>query len=105
MEFRNSRGTTVDPIPFFVVAASVFVVVYTFGPIYLMELNVPLAWALAVCTIVCGALISVAYYRFVWTTRPDYRGIVPVERRFKRLFYTILAGITLLGLFALPFLV
>jgi hypothetical protein len=104
MQFRNRRGVVVDPVPFFVVVASVFVVVYSFGPVYLVELDVPLPSALVVCTVVCFGLVTVAYYRFVWTARPEHRGVVPVEQRLKRLFYSVLAGIALLGLLALPFL-
>ena len=104
MEFRNRQGVAVDPVPFLVVVASVFVVVYSFGPIYLVELDVPLSSALAVCTAVCAGLVTAAYYRLVWTARPEHRGLVPVERRLKRLFYAVLAGIVLLGLFALPLL-
>lgn len=104
MQFRNRQGVVVDPVPFFVVVASAVVVVYSFGPIYLIELDVPLPSALAVCTVVCGGLVAAAYYSLVWTSRPEHRGVVPVEQRIKRLFYAVLAGIALLGLFALPFL-
>jgi len=103
MELRNRQGTAVDPVPFLVVVASVVVVVYSFGPIYLVELDVPLPAALGVCTAVTAGLVAVAYYRLVWTTRPEHRGVVPVEQRIKRLFYAVLAGIALLGLLALPF--
>lgn len=104
MELRNRQGVAVDPVPFLVVVASVLVVVYSFGPIYLVELDVPLPSALGVCTVVCLCLVTVAYYRLVWTARPEHRGVVPVERRIKRLFYAVLAGIALLGLLALPLL-
>lgn len=103
MELRNRRGVAVDPVPFLVVVASVFVVVYSFGPIYLLEFDVPLQWALAACTTICGALVAVAYHQLVWTSRPEYHGIVPVEQRLKRLFYAVLVGVAILGLLALPF--
>lgn len=103
MDLRNRWGTVVDPVPFLVVVASIVVVVYSFGPIYLIELDVSLPAALGVCTGVTAGLVAVAYYRLVWTTRPEHRGVVPVEQRLRRLFYAVLLGIALLGLLALPF--
>lgn len=104
MELRNRRGTVVDPVPFLVVAASAFAVVYSFGPAYLLALDVPFDAAVVVTSVVFVALVCLAYHRLVWATRPEYRGIVPAANRIKTLFYAIVAGFALLGLLALPML-
>jgi hypothetical protein len=102
MEFRNRRGALVDPVPFFVVAASVFVFVYSFGPVYLTALDLSLETALAVTTSVFLALTVVAYHRLVWTSRPEHIGILPPAARLKRLVYAIACGIGVLVLLSLP---
>ena len=102
MEFRNRWGTPVDPVPFFVVAATAFAVCYAFGPSYLLAFDLPLRWALAAVTVVYGAVTVGAYYRFVWTYRPAYREEVPVAARFRRLVLAAAVGVMVLVLLALP---
>ncbi|WP_135823532.1 hypothetical protein [Halorussus ruber] len=94
----NRRGTPVDPVPFLVVAAAGFLGCYSCGPIYLMEFGVGLPSALAVTTLVFFATTVLAYYRFVWTARPDLRSEIPAGLRLRRI---VLAGLAIGGLFVL----
>lgn len=102
---QNKDGTAVDPVPFLVVSLLAFTAVYSFGPIYLTELGVPLRPALALCTATVAVTTAGAYHRYVWTARPDHRAIVPVEHRLKRLIYGMLLVIGLIALLSLPLLV
>jgi hypothetical protein len=102
MEVRNRWGTAVDPVPFAVVAATAFTVCYSFGPGYLLTFDVDLPVALLVTTGVYLALTVGAYYRLVWTFRPEYREEVPVGVRFRRLVLGAAVTLGVLVLFALP---
>lgn len=105
VELTNARGQPVDPVPFLVVATLAFLVSFSYGPIYLMELGLPLPAALAVSTGVFLSLSALAYYRLVWDTRPELRGEVPAERRLRAIVYAALVLAALLGLLTLPLLV
>jgi hypothetical protein len=63
-----------------------------------MEFGVELPGALAVTTIVFLATTTVAYYRFVWTARPDLRSEIPAGLRLRRI---VLAGLAIGGVFVL----
>lgn len=102
---RNARGEPVDPVPFLVIAALAFLVSFSYGPIYLMELGLSLPPALGVSTAVFVSLCALAYYRLVRQARPDLRGEVPAERRFRAIVYGALVVAALLGLLILPLLV
>lgn len=104
MELRNARGTPVDPVPLIVVVATSFVVCYAFGPAYLAEFGLPLGWSLTVSTGVFLIVDAAAYYRLVWTVRPDLRGEVSAEKRLRRYFLGTLTGIVLMLLLLLPLL-
>lgn len=104
MRLRNRWGTDVDPVPFFVVAATAFAVCYSFGPIYLLTFDVAVRPALAISTAVYGVVVAGAYYRFVWTYRPEFREEIPVGERFRRLVLGMLVGVGILALLALPLL-
>jgi hypothetical protein len=105
VELTNARGRPVDPVPFLVVVALAFLVSFSYGPIYLMELGLSLPSALAVSTGVFLSLSGLAYYRLVWDTRSELRGEVPAERRLRAIVYAALVVVSLLGLLALPLLV
>ncbi|MCT9094721.1 hypothetical protein [Haloarchaeobius sp. HME9146] len=102
MQFRNRRGTPVDPVPFFVVVASVFLVTFSFGPMYLLALDLQLPVSLGVCTIVFLGASVLAYYQLVWLTRPEFLAEVPAATRLRRLAYAVVTGIALLGLLSIP---
>jgi len=98
MRPENSRGVPVDPVPFIVVAAMGFLFCYSYGPVYLMEFGVDLPGALALTTVAFLATTAVAYYRFVWTARPDLRSEIPAGLRLRRI---VLAGLAIGGVFVL----
>ncbi len=102
MRLRNDEGKPVDPVPFLVTVLAGFLVLYSFGPGYLMVFGLPLATTLAVVTAVFGGVVAVAFHRFVWTARPERRGEVPSGVRFKRLVYAVLIGIGIIVLLLLP---
>lgn len=99
---RNKHGTPVDPVPFLVVALLAFTVVYSLGPVYLMELGVPLEPALGICTTVVAAATLGAYRRYVWTARPDLRAEIPAIFRLRRLCYGVGLGVAIIALLSLP---
>lgn len=103
MEFQNDQGTPVDPVPFAVVTAATFLVLYSFGPGYLLGLGLALWEALFLLTLVFGCTTMVGYHRFVLRARPERRGEVPGPVRLKRLYYAVLIGIVLVLLLMLPF--
>jgi len=94
----NRTGTPVDPVPFIVVAGLSFLLCYSYGPLYLMELGAELSGALGYSTMTFLALVGLAYYRFVWTARPDLRGEVPAHFRIHRL---VLGGVAVVGVLVL----
>ena len=103
-ELRNREGTPVDPWPFLVVCAMGFLLVFSFGPSYLLSFGVDLPGALAVSTLAFAGTSAVAYHRLVWDDRPDLRGEVPATERLRRIVYWAVAvALVLLGL-SLPFL-
>lgn len=98
MRPENSRGIPVDPVPFIVVAGMGFLLCYSYGPIYLLEFGAELGGALGYTTMVFLAFAWYAYYRLVWTARPDLRGEVPAHLRLRRF---VLSGFVVVGLLAL----
>ena len=102
MELRNRWGSPVDPVPFFVVAATAFAVCYSFGPVYLLTFDVALRPALCATTGVYALLTAGAYYRLVWTFRPEYRKEVPPGARFRRLLVGAVLVALVLVLLAVP---
>ena len=102
MRFTNRSGTPVDPVPFFVVCASVVAIVFSFGPAYLLTLKLSFATAIGVCVVVCLSLVGASYHRLVWHSRPEHRSVVPAAQRLERLFYAILTGMALVLLLSLP---
>lgn len=102
MRLQNDNATPVDPVPFLVTVATGVLVLYSFGPGYLMALGLGVERALAVVTLLFGCVVVAAYYRFVWRARPKRRGEVPGPVRFRRLVYAVLVGIAVLVLLMLP---
>jgi hypothetical protein len=105
MLFRNREGTSVDPVPYLVVASLSFLLCFSFGPVYCLELGSSLPVALAASGLVFVTLAVGAYHQMVWVARPELHGEVPATRRLERLFYLgLLFALVLLAL-SLPFLV
>jgi len=94
---RNSEGQTVDPVPFFVVTGALFLVCFSFLPVYFLSFGVQAPLAVVVTTGVFVALTVSAYSRLVVNVRPERRAEVPSAVRLQRLFYggLILAGVLL----------
>ncbi len=103
MDLRNSEGQPVDPVPFLVVTLLAFLLIYAFGPLYLQAFGVSVDHGLVVCTAVFIPTAVAAYYQFVWTHRPERRGIVTAGQRFGRLWYGLLILVALSLLLSLPF--
>lgn len=104
LQLRNRRGTPVDPVPACVVGATAFLVLFSWGPVYLLTLGVAIEPAVAVLTAAFLALVGATYHQFVWTANPDRSADLPVESRVARLRYGIAIGFALILLFSLPFL-
>lgn len=104
MQFRNDRGTPVDPVPFFVTAGTAFAGCYSFGPAYFRALGLALPLAVGVSTAVFLGTVVVSYHQLVWTARPERRGEVPVEQRLRKFVLGTLIGIAVVVLLSLPLL-
>lgn len=105
MQFTNARGRPVDPVPFLVVAALAFLVSFSYGPIYCMELGLSLSAGLGLSAAVFTIASALAYHRLVWRARPDLRGEIAAEDRLRAIVYAALVCVALGGLLALPLLV
>ena len=95
---RNSEGQTVDPVPFFVVTGALFLMCYSFLPVYFLSFGVQVLSAVVVTTGVFVTLTVGAYSRLVANVRPELREEVPSTMRLQRIFYggLVLAGVLLL---------
>lgn len=103
MRLRNREGDSVDAVPFLVVAGMAFMIVLSFGPIYLMALfGVDLSLAIAGSTAAFVPTVAFAYHRLVRSARPDLREDIPASWRFRRLLYAAVAFGLLLVLLTLP---
>lgn len=96
---QNRDGESVEIVPFLVVAASAFLVTYSFGPVYVLELGLGPSAAFVFPTGVFVAFTAVAFHRFVWTADPVAIAEVPASTRFVRMLYGV--GATALVLVAL----
>ncbi|KAB1197760.1 MULTISPECIES: hypothetical protein [Haloferax] len=102
MHLRNRHGKIVDGVPFYVVASLAFMFVISLGPFYgsLFGLSIEAGVvASLVVSFVCGCL---AFYRFVWTVDPEFRGEIPVDVRFRNLGYAAITFFLLLVLLLIP---
>lgn len=102
MELYNDQSTPIDPVPFLVTVFAGFLVLYSFGPGYLMVFGVGLPAALVSVTAVFAGLVAAAYHRLVRRARPERRGEVPGPVRFQRLVYAVAAGIGVMVLLLIP---
>ena len=102
MQFSNSEGTPVDPVPFLVVSITGLAIVFSFGPMYLLAIGLDLPAAAAGTSVALVGTTCLAYYRYVWRARPARRKVVPGPVRLKRLYYAVFVAIALLALLALP---
>jgi|AntRauTorcE11898_2_1112593.scaffolds.fasta_scaffold35941_1 hypothetical protein len=96
MQLRNSDGTPIDPVPFFVVALLGVCVAMAWGPLYLKSHGVGEALAIASSGLLAAGTVGIAFHRYVWTANPNRREEVPVGARFRTLMYAMLAGVLLL---------
>ena len=105
MKLTNSQGTSVDPVPFLVVATTGTLVSYVFFPPYFLSFGASLAVALAGATVVASLVGIWAFYRYCWSLRPDLREEIPSQQRFQRLVHGMVIFAGLLVLLALPLFV
>lgn len=105
MRLSNRWGTELDPVPFFVVATVGFATCYSFGPVYLLTFGINVRFALGLSTVVYALVVAGAYYRLIWTYRPEYRQEVPAGVRFRRIILATVVAMGVLALFALPLFV
>lgn len=105
MELRNDRGQSVDPVPFIVMTGVAFTVCYSYGPIYFVSLGWTMPSAVGTSTGAFLAATAVAFYRLVWTARPDLRGEIPASMRLRRLFLATVAAVVALFGLSLPLLI
>lgn len=103
MGLRNREGQSVDPVPFLVVTGLAFLVIYSFGPMYLQALGIEVGYGLPLCTAVFLAIAGTAYYRLIWTYRPGLDRIGSGGVSFGQLWYAILILIAIVVLLSLPF--
>jgi len=99
---RNRRGVAVDPVPFVVTCGSLFLLLYSFAPLYLRALGVGLWTALGVTTVLYGVATVLAYRHQVRRADPKRRSRVPAELRFRWLVYLMLLGAATAVFLALP---
>lgn len=100
----NREGTSVDPVPFVVVTGLAFLLCLAFGPIYLnavfgLGFAAGVGWSVSVFTV----LLWCAWYRFVWTRRPEIREEVPAGRRIQGIYYGMVGFGLVCALLMLPF--
>lgn len=104
MQLSNSRGRPVDPVPFLVTTGVLFLVSYSYGPAYGLEVGLSLAQSLGATTLVFAGATGASYHRLIRAARPEFRDEIPVGSRLRRLLYAGGAGVGLLTVAALPFL-
>lgn len=104
VRFRNRRGTPVDPVPAFVVSATLFLVLFAWGPAYLLTLGVSIEPALAILSAGFVVLVGATYHQLIWTATPGSAVDVPVASRVSRVRYGVAIAFALIVLFSLPLL-
>ena len=105
MQLPNRDGVAVDPVPFVVITGMTALLLLSFGPLYGQALGVSLSAAVAgsIALSVAGALI--AYYRQVWTVRPDIEAELPAGLRAERLFHLMAILTVVIIALAIPLVV
>jgi hypothetical protein len=102
MRLHNDQGTPVDPVPFVVTVLASFLVLFSFGPGYLMGLGFGFEQSLVVVACLFACTTAGGYYRLVLRARPKRRAEIPGPVRLKRLYYAVLIGLALCALLLLP---
>jgi hypothetical protein len=103
VKLQNRHGDPVDPVPAIVVTGMGALVSVSFFPVYVMELGYGPELGVVIAAVLTLAVAVAAYYRLVWTARPDVRGEIPAGDRLRRMAYAAVAVVvTLFGL-SLPF--
>lgn len=102
MVLRNRDGVPVDAVPFVVTTGSVFLLLYSFVPLYLHALGVRLAGGLAITSVLYGAATVAAYHRQVYRLNPTRREVVPASLRFRRLVYLMFITAAVVVLLSMP---
>ena len=105
MQLRNRHGSHVDPVPFVVVVGLSFMLLLSFGPLYGQALGLSLELSIALSVGLFAITAAVAFYRQVWTARPELAGAVPSAVRAERLFYLIPILAALVVALAVPLVV
>lgn len=105
MRLRNRHGSHVDPVPFVVVVGLTFMILLSFGPLYGQALGLSLETAIALSGALVAVGAAVAFYRQVWTARPETIGAVPSTVRAERLFHLIPILTALIVALAIPLVV
>jgi len=105
MRLTNDQGTPVDPVPFGVTTTAAFLVLYSFGPGYLIGLGLTLPQSLVVVTVLFCCATAAGYHQLVLRSRPEQRAEIPGPVRLKRLYYAVLIAIAVFVLLLIPFYV
>lgn len=102
MELRNREGTEIDPIPFLVTGSIAFLLLFAFGPGYLLSLGFPVDHALVVTSVAFGGTLLAVYHELVYDANPTRKEEVPGAVRFRRLVYVVLIVTALMLLLLIP---
>lgn len=98
MHLRNRDGHPFDPVPFFVSAGLMGMLLFSVGPLYGLSYGYSVATSLYVAAVTTVVVTAVAYHRLVWTATPHWVTI-PAQFRFERLLYLAVAfGLVLVAL-------
>jgi hypothetical protein len=94
----NPEEEPVDRVPFVVVTGVVFLLCYSFLPVYLLSLGLSAPLAVVATTVVFVPLAAGTYKRFVVDVHPEARREVPAGLRLESLAYhaALLTGLFLL---------
>lgn len=92
----------VDAVPFVVTCGSMFLLLYSFIPLYLHALGLEMPRALVTTTVVYGAVLVGAYHRQIYRVDPERRANVPARLRFRWLVYLMGVAVAVIALLALP---
>lgn len=104
MRPRNRHGSPVDPVPFVVVAGLSFMLLLSFGPLYGQALGARLDVSIGTSFALFVLAAAVAYYRHVWTARPELPPVAAGVRA-ERLFHLMLVLAAIIVGLAIPLFV
>jgi phosphate/sulfate permease len=104
VKLRNRYGDPVDPVPAAVVAGMGTLVAWSFFPVYVTALGYSPTLGVVVAALLTLAVVAGAFYRFVWTVRPESSEAESPDGRLRRMFYAGIALAVVLFALSLPFL-